>query len=130
MTLLIVRLPKGKGRRSRSMQIKRANSVNQNGIFRIQPRLAGPFVDAGNCGVIEAGSIRSVYHRRAVHFVMAEEGRLCLSRIVPKLLSVGNYKSVKLDTFQYCSSRLVPEGASPFTSMSAIYNFISAISAR
>ena len=51
MTLLIVRLPKGKGRRSLSMQIKRANSVNQNEIFRIQPRLAGPFVDAG-CRVV------------------------------------------------------------------------------
>jgi len=68
MTLLIVRLPKAKCRRSRSMQIIRANSVYQNEIFRVQPRLAGSFVGAGNFGVIEAGSIWSVNHWRAVHF--------------------------------------------------------------
>lgn len=52
MTLLMVRLPKGKGRRSGSVQIKRKNSAYQNEIFRIQPRLAGPFVGAGKFGVV------------------------------------------------------------------------------
>ena len=95
MTLLIVRLPKGKGRRSRSVQIIRANSVYQNEIFRIQPRLAGPFVGAGNFGVIEAGRIWSVYHRRAVHFVMAKEHRFCLDGIGPKLDIVGQWRRRK-----------------------------------
>lgn len=72
MTLLMVRLPRGKGRRSRSVQIIRANSVYQNEIFRVQPRLAGRFVGVGNFRVVQAGRIWSVYHRRAVHFVMAK----------------------------------------------------------
>ena len=81
MTLLMVRLPRGKGRRSRSVQIIRANSVYQNEIFRVQPRLAGPFVGVSNFRVVEAGRIWSVNHWRAVHFVMTEEHRLCLGRI-------------------------------------------------
>jgi hypothetical protein len=38
MTLLVVRLPRGNGRRSRSVQIGPENSVYRNEIFRIQPR--------------------------------------------------------------------------------------------
>ncbi len=59
MTLLMVRLPKGKGRRSRSVQIKRANSAYQNEIFRIQPRLAGPCVSTGNFRVVN-GSVAQI----------------------------------------------------------------------
>jgi hypothetical protein len=55
MTLLMVRLPRAKGQRSGTVQFMRANSAYQNEVFRIQPRLAGPFVGAGNFGVVEAG---------------------------------------------------------------------------
>jgi|GEM_PF-5363695 len=72
MTLLMMRLPRGKGRRSGSVQITRANSVNQNEIFGTQPRLSGPFVSAGNFRVVEACRIWSVNHWRAVYFAMTE----------------------------------------------------------
>jgi hypothetical protein len=96
MTLLMVRLPRGKARRSRSVQIIRANLVYQNEIFRIQSHLAGPFVGAGNFGVIEAGRIWSVNHWRAVHFVMTEKDRLCLGRIGQKLDFIGQWRLRKL----------------------------------
>ena len=60
MRHLIKGSQKGKGLRSGGVQIARANSADQNEIFRIQPRFTGPLVGAGKFGVVEGVVARTL----------------------------------------------------------------------